>query len=528
MNSVTTHLIVLAATICLGVSFASAQPESARQLREQLLKDPFRPTYHIVAPEGLCAPFDGNGGLFLKGRYHFMYIIQNQKGHCWAHISSTDLVHWRIHPNALEPGDGDSGIFSGGAALDKNGTPTITYWGLGKPGGVCIATSTDDNLDRWTKSPANPVIRETQLGLTMAKTPDGKDTPVGAADPSAIWIKNGKYYVLTGNLLVLNEYWRKRKIPEHQGDTLYLFSSDDLVKWTYLHPFYTSDRKWTRESEDNMCPDFFPLPASPDGGKASDKHMILFISHNLGCQYYLGRYDNDRFDPQVHGRMTWVDNHFFAPESLVDSRGRRIMWSWVFDGRTGAAKLASGWSGTMSLPRLLWLNQDGQLGIKPPEELRVLRTNPRAVENVAVPADGEVVLDKIAGNTLEIEVEIQPRGASKFGLKVCRSPGGEEQTLVYHDVAEQALKVDVRKASLGEGLKNIESGPLPLKQGQSLLLRVFVDKSMVEAFANDRQAVVRTIYPTRPDSLGVSLFSQGGAARVKSLKAYDMAPANPW
>lgn len=66
------------------------------------------------------------------------------------------------------------------------------------------------------------------------------------------------------------------------------------------------------------------------------------------------------------------------------------------------------------------------------------------------------MLDKIAGNTLEIEVEIQPRGAKQFGLKVCRSPGGQEQTLVYYDVAEQALKVDVRKASLGEGLRRAQ------------------------------------------------------------------------
>ena len=80
---------------------------------------------------------------------------------------------------------------------------------------------------------------------------------MGAADPSAIWIKDGHYYLLTGNLLVLRSSGHNAT-----GDTLYLFTSDDLVHWTYLHPFYQSDRKWTRADEDDMCPDFFPLPLS--------------------------------------------------------------------------------------------------------------------------------------------------------------------------------------------------------------------------------------------------------------------------
>ena len=105
----------------------------SRELRSRLLADPYRPGYHITTPEGVCGPFDPNGALFWKGLYHLMYIVQTEKGHCWAHISSKDLVHWRHHPLALEPGEGDDGIFSGGASLDKGGVPTITYWGLGNP-----------------------------------------------------------------------------------------------------------------------------------------------------------------------------------------------------------------------------------------------------------------------------------------------------------------------------------------------------------------------------------------------------------
>ena len=49
---------------------------------------------------------------------------------------------------------------------------------------------------------------------------------------------------------------------------------------------------------------------------------------------------------------------------------------------------------------------------------------------------------------------------------------------------------------------------------------------MLEVFANERQCVTQRIYPTRSDSLGVTLFSRGGSVDVKSLDAWDMAPAN--
>lgn len=488
---------------------------STRKIRTVLLQDRQRPTYHITTPEGLCAPFDPNAALFWKGRYHLMYIVQTHKGYCWAHISSKDLLHWRHHLLALEPGGVDSGIFSGGVGVDRNGVPTITYWGLGEGAGVCIATSTDDNLDYWIKSPNNPVILQTEKGLAVGA--DGR--PYGVADPSAIWIHNNRYYVLTGNIPVLKKYGLGQDQQEHKGDTTYLFVSDDLIHWKYLHPFYQSNRKWTSHDEDNMCPDFFPL---------GDRHLLLFISHNRGCQYYIGRYEENHFYPEKHGRMTWVDNSFFAPESLEDDQGRRIMWAWIFDGRERASQKTSMWSGTMSLPRVLWLAEDKTLRMAPAEELALLRCNARRIENLTVRADAEQPLDEVRGDTIELSIEMIGNSATQFGVKVCCSPDGKEKTSIFYDAVEKKICIDTTRSSVGEGPKSIESGPLVLNSGEPLRLRVFVDRSVVEVFANDRQAVMRRIYPLCTDKQGVILFSRHGATKVKSLEAWDMAPTNPW
>ena len=88
--------------------------------------------------------------------------------------------------------------------------------------------------------------------------------------------------------------------------------------------------------------------------------------------------------------------------------------------------------------------------------------------------------------------------------------------------------MDTRQSSLADSPKGIEAGPFALKEGEPLRLRVFVDKSVVEVFANDRQAVMRRIYPSRDDSVGVTLFSTGGPATVTTLEAWDLMPSNPY
>lgn len=42
------------------------------------------------------------------------------------------------------------------------------------------------------------------------------------------------------------------------------------------------------------------------------------------------------------------------------------------------------------------------------------------------------------------------------------------------------------------------------------------------------RAVMRRIYPTRKDSVGVSIFATGGNANVPVLKKWDIMPSNPY
>ncbi len=460
----------------------------ARALRETLASDPHRPGYHFVIPEGTGMPFDPNGAIYWKGRYHLFYIFQDHRGHNWGHVSSPDLFHWRHHPTGLT-----AGMFSGNCFINKEGRPTMCYHQVGQ--GNAMAVALDDDLNEWKKLDSNPITPKTQPG-------DPHHDQYRSWDPYG-WLEGDTYYAIFGG-----ERAGLAKAPRLEGE------------WKYVGDLLANTVPGVSIHEDISCADFFKL---------GDRHMLLCISHRLGARYYLGDWKGEQFHPTFHEQMSWVDNSYFAPESLLDDRGRRIMWAWIFDLPQFKMRTDYGWSGTMSLPRVLTLAGDGTLRMNPPEEIARLRVTGEKRANLTVPANTEHAVDGIAGNSLEVSLEMNAPDAGQYGIKVCCAPGGQEQTLIYYDASDRKLKVDTTQSSLADGPKNVEAGPFELRSGEPLRLRVFVDKSVVEVFANEgRQAVMRRIYPTRADSVGVRLFSKGGEARVAALEAWEMAPANPF
>jgi beta-fructofuranosidase len=55
-----------------------------------------------------------------------------------------------------------------------------------------------------------------------------------------------------------------------------------------------------------------------------------------------------------------------------------------------------------------------------------------------------------------------------------------------------------------------------------LLLHIFLDRSVIEVFANHRLCMSSRVYPSRTDSLGIGFFAHGGSARIKTLDVWEM------
>jgi beta-fructofuranosidase len=227
--------------------------------------------------------------------------------------------------------------------------------------------------------------------------------------------------------------------------------------------------------------------------------------------------------------MSWVDNTFFAPEALIDARARQIMWAWLTDNARAELNdaIADGWCGIYGLPRVLWLGDDNTLRIAPVPELQSLRYNAKRFDDVTLDHNAEFELEGINGRSCEITFNVDLQSAQRVGLRVRTSAQNEETTLLYYDAARQKLVFDSTKSGpLGRTV--VEEAPLTVPEGRPLTLRVFIDHSVVEVFANDRQAITRRVYPEREDSDSVLLLSRGGAAAFTGIETWEMMPSNGW
>jgi beta-fructofuranosidase len=146
-----------------------------------------------------------------------------------------------------------------------------------------------------------------------------------------------------------------------------------------------------------------------------------------------------------------------------------------------------------------------------------------------LPAGEEVALDGVAGDAIELAAEINTRGAPMVELNVLRSPGGEEATRIcfYQGRGYRGASVLSVDSSRSSTLPDARSRPpenaqVRLGRREPLRLRVFVDRSVVEVFANGRQCAAVRVYRGRDDSVGVSLRAQGRDATLTSLDAWQM------
>lgn len=476
--------------------------------REALSSDTYRPAYHYVNPESTLN--DPNGLCCWQGHYHLFYQAYPPEDfrQYWGHAVSKDLVHWEDLPLAIYPGIEEK-VYSGSTLVEAD--RVIAFY-QGTRAGSMAAVSSDPLLLNWEKLAECPVIPN-------IPEEEAQERPARVGDP-CLWKEDDGYYALGGGWTD-GEIFRDSRIIEH------LFYSQDLTRWTYLGDFVEGDI-FTSPGEDGAVPYFWPI---------GDKHILLFASHQRGSQYLLGDYDSERhrFKPFAHGRFNFNQirhGGVHAPTATPDGAGgiyviHNINWG----------KPSDAWDQIMSLPRRLSLDASTRLIIEPVEALETLRTEHQQVKEQVIPANEDVILDKIVGREMELIIRIDPQGAREICVEVCRSPGAEETTSIkflqdgymerggfgepHH---EHALVLDTTRSSILPDVlaRPPEIAPFDLAKGDLLELRIFVDRSVVEVFANGTQCLAVRIYPGRKDSVGVSLRAQGREALLKSLDAWRM------
>lgn len=464
--------------------------ESVLRMQSLASKSYWKPRFHLSPPAFWTN--DPNGFVYYQDRYHLFYQ-HNPYGpewgsiH-WGHASSSDLAHWKHHPIALAPSEDydRDGVFSG-SAIEKDGKLWLMYTGNQWTGTnydtdlrqfQCLAVSEDGGIT-FNKIDSNPVISE---------APVGDIHPFHFRDPK-VWKHQGHYYCVLGS-----------RTMEHAGQFL-LYRSVDLLQWDFIAKPAGGNRELGFMWE---CPDLFKLDDfdvlvfSPQGMKPNG-HLYRNL-HQSG--YLLGRLD-DKLGKFEHGEFRMLDYgfDFYAPQTMEDPQGRRIMIAWMAMWDSKMPEQEHQWAGAMTIPRELKL-QNGQLISIPVPELQKLRTNGITICNVEV--NNEMELAGTAGDCMELEVCIDSRSSTNFGLKLRCDTSGNEETVLMYDKITKTLTLDRDRSGKGPGGKR--TAPVELINGR-LKLQIFIDRSSVEIFIQEGiKTMTARIYP-QETSVGIRFFA---------------------
>jgi beta-fructofuranosidase len=476
--------------------------------REDLAHDLHRPQYHFLPPPNWMN--DPNGLIQWKGQYHLFYQY-NPNGPFWGtihwgHATSRDLVHWTDRPIALAPTPGgadENGCWSG-CAIDHDGMPSLIYTGVSSAAGPpddqrpCLATSADDDLLVWHKHPGNPIIRQPPSNLALTIFRD-----------HCVWHEDDGWYQIIGAGL------------QGGGGAALLYRSQDLRQWDYLHPLCIGDQRdrsgvWTGTGWE--CPQLIAL---------NGQRYLLFSAWDNGHTLYsvclTGDYRDHRFIARETYKLDWGDHYYYAPQVMVDDQGRHLMWGWIQEGRSREAQIAAGWSGVMSLPRILSQGPDKRVNCAPAPEMHRLRADHFHLGNLKLSPQSGNPLDEIEGDCLELLAEFEHTHTGMVELKLRCAPDGAEETLLSYEWTTDRILLDRTRSSLDVSCQHaIQGGLVGLSDGEPLRLHVFLDRSVIEIFVNGRFCLTSRIYPTRHDSQRVSLSASGSYLQVRSLDVWSL------
>jgi beta-fructofuranosidase len=487
--------------------FCAADSSDDSSLCRKLASDPLRPQYHLLPSHNWMN--DPNGPIYFGGRYH-MFHQYNPRGATWgnmhwAHATSPDMIYWQHQPIALAPTPGGSdsdGVFSGSAVVDKDKVAVI-YTGVAPPSSPsdatlrdgahtwretqCLAIAEDSDLRIWKKNP-EPVIETPPAGLSVT----------GFRDP-ALWREGQNWMLILGSGV------------HDKGGMVLLYTSKDLRHWTYLHPLLEGSRSTSTSvnpvdsGEMWECPDFFPL---------GNKHVLL-ISTMGKVRWKVGTYANQRFTPEKEGVVDW--GSYYAAKTMLDANGRRILWGWIPEARPDPDLIAAGWAGVMSLPRVLSLTAQDELSTEVAPVVEKLRlpngwncgavgTTHSSVEDTR--SRCRQVFDGLRIKDLAAEIDLELR------------PNKDDFTLRLASDVGEFVSVSCSKKSGSRELRvNSITTPLPGPAEIPVRLRMFLDGSVLEVFANNTVAITARVYHNASEILQLGLE---GDVEVRSLRAWQI------
>lgn len=472
-------------------------------------KESFRPVYHHTPAYGWMN--DPNGMFYKDGVYH-LYFQYNPYGSVWGnmhwgHSTSTDLMHWKFEGCAIVP-DAWGAIFSGSCVVDHENTA-----GFGKEAVVAFYTSAKstpwgdiqmqsmayslDNGKTFTKYEGNPILTSSEKDFR---------------DPKVFWYAPGKHWVM---ILAV-------------GQHMEIYSSVNLKEWKKESEFGAMQGAHGGVWE---CPDLVEIPV--EGTR--EKKWVLICNLNPGgpfggsaAQYFVGSFDGKKFVNESPTQTKWMD---WGKDNYAT-----VTWNNAPDGRCIALGWMSNWQYANNVPirqyrsantlaRDLTLYREGQelyLKSTPSSEVKKACGKKVSIPSFKVSEKHEMVnLFEEKQGAYEVEIVIQNAGASKIAFCLLNDKG--EKVSMYYDLNRKQFVMDRSESGKVDFSKDFPAVTVaPVNVDKELTLRLFVDRSSIEAFGEDGKFVMTNlVFPSQPYVKMCFEADKNGYA-VKSLNVYKL------
>ena len=536
----------------------------------------YRPTYHASIMSGWSN--DPNGTIFYNGKAHLFFQHYPYKPEWgtmhWGHFVTDDFIKWEPMPVVLVP-DQDYEVICGccsGSTIEKDGDLWLMYTAAQpERQRQCMAISTDGGV-HFVKNKDNPILTSGMLDLEVTET--------DCRDPR-MFRKGDKYYFIAGaRVLTKEELEAAREAagaankeaaeaankeapgaadketapasgaemgvrspsagPVSSGEeeekagygNLILARSKDLLHWEYVGHLLDEDT----EGQIHLDPEHFRLNGvyeCPDYIVLDGKEIILSSPQNLP---QIGKaYQNVHSGIYMFGELSFesgrfrvdeigeVDSgfDFYAAQTLRMPDGRVILIAWKEMWDRNYPTREEGWAGTYTLPRELSV-VDGRLVQKPVREIEKYRGNKAGAASLTAD-NSSLTVDGVCGNTIEIQVTLEPGTAARSGVKLFR--GSEHETLVYYDREEGDIVFDRSRSGIpfsGQE-EDVDRRVCHIGAMDSIDLHFFLDVSSVEVFIDGGHHVMTgNVYPDIEQDTGVEFFAEGGSCGFRDLIKYDI------
>lgn len=472
-------------------------------------KEMFRPVYHHTPVYGWMN--DPNGMFYKDGVYH-LYFQYNPYGSVWGnmhwgHSTSTDLMHWNFEGCAIVP-DAWGAIFSGSCVVDHNNTA-----GFGK--GAVVAFYTSAKATPWGDVQSQSMAYSLDNGKTFTKyegNPILTSSEKDFRDPKVFWYAPGKHWVM---ILAV-------------GQHMEIYSSVNLKEWKKESEFGAMQGAHGGVWE---CPDLVEIPV--EGTR--EKKWVLICNLNPGgpfggsaAQYFVGSFDGKKFVNESPTQTKWMD---WGKDNYAT-----VTWNNAPDGRCIALGWMSNWQYANNVPtrqyrsantlaRDLTLYREGQelyLKSTPSSEVKKARGKKVSIPSFKVSEKHEMVnLFEEKQGAYEVEIVIQNTGASKIAFCLLNDKG--EKVSMYYDLNRKQFVMDRSESGKVDFSKDFPAVTVaPVNVDKELTLRLFVDRSSIEAFGEDGKFVMTNlVFPSQP-YVKMCFEADKNEYAVKSLNVYKL------